>query len=89
MRFSQCGLLCFSLAVASARPSVLFLSLAGAYGVVISALNRETGQKVAIKKMTPMAETKTDGVHALREIRLMRCVRWQCVSMQAATPGSC
>jgi serine/threonine protein kinase len=39
---------------------------------VISALNKETNQKVAIKKMTPMAETKVDGVHALREIRLMR-----------------
>lgn len=86
----------------------------GAYGVVISALNKETGEKVAIKKMTvctnssctfaalagimsaadppprrscspaatappsappylqPMCETRTDGVHALREVRLMR-----------------
>lgn len=44
----------------------------GAFGVVCSALNKETGQKVAIKKMTPMAESKVDGVHALREIRLMR-----------------
>ena len=47
---------------------------AGAYGVVISAINKETEQKVAIKKMTPMAETRVDGVHALRETRLMRCV---------------
>ena len=40
--------------------------------MVISALNKETGQKVAIKKMAPMAESRTDGVHALREARLMR-----------------
>ena len=49
-----------------------FAICTGAYGVVCSALNKETGGKVAIKKMTPMAATKVDGVHALREIRLMR-----------------
>lgn len=44
----------------------------GAYGVVIAALNKETGQKVAIKRMDRMCYDRIDGVHALREIRLMR-----------------
>lgn len=44
----------------------------GAYGVVCACKNKETGAKVAIKRMCPMAATKVDGIHALREIRLMR-----------------
>ena len=44
----------------------------GAYGVVVAARNRETGAKVAIKKIAPMCATAVDGKHTLREIRLMR-----------------
>lgn len=44
----------------------------GAYGVVCAAKNKETGAKVAIKKITPMCSTSVDGKHTLREIRLMR-----------------
>ena len=44
----------------------------GAYGVVCAAKNRETGGKVAIKKITPMCATTVDGKHTLREVRLMR-----------------
>jgi serine/threonine protein kinase len=44
----------------------------GAYGVVCAAKNRETGAKVAIKRISPMCATPTDGKHTLREIRLMR-----------------
>lgn len=44
----------------------------GAYGVVIACKNQETGQKVALKKITPMSATATDGKHTLREIRLCR-----------------
>jgi hypothetical protein len=34
---------------------------AGAYGVVCAAKNKETGSKVAIKKITPAAGTAIDG----------------------------
>jgi len=44
----------------------------GAYGVVVAAKNKDTNSKVAIKKIAPMAHNKSDGVHTLREIRLMR-----------------
>jgi mitogen-activated protein kinase 6 len=44
----------------------------GAYGIVVAALNRDTGRKVAIKRVSPMARTIVDAKHTLREIRLMR-----------------
>jgi serine/threonine protein kinase len=39
---------------------------------VCAAKNKDTGAKVAIKKITPMCSTSVDGKHTLREIRLMR-----------------
>jgi serine/threonine protein kinase len=45
----------------------------GAYGTVVAVRQKDTGKKYAIKKMSPMAATKADAVHALREIR---CMRW-------------
>lgn len=44
----------------------------GAYGVVCACRNAETGSKVAIKRISPMAASRVDGLHVLREIRLMR-----------------
>lgn len=44
----------------------------GAYGVVISALNTETGQKVAIKKITRAFDDLVDAKRILREITLLR-----------------
>jgi len=44
----------------------------GAYGVVISALDKETGEKVAIKKITRAFEDPVDGKRILREIKLMK-----------------
>lgn len=44
----------------------------GTYGVVCSAMNKQTQQKVAIKKITPMAGDDWDARHTLREVRLMR-----------------
>lgn len=44
----------------------------GAYGVVISAVNRETGQKVAIKKITRAFDDLVDAKRILREITLLR-----------------
>jgi hypothetical protein len=44
--------------------------------VVISALNKETNSKVAIKKMAPMAESRTDGAPALRPaVRISHAAR--------------
>ncbi len=44
----------------------------GAYGVVISALDKDTGNKVAIKKVTRAFEDPVDAKRVLREIKLMR-----------------
>ncbi|CAM9481568.1 unnamed protein product, partial [Choristocarpus tenellus] len=47
----------------------------GAYGVVISALNKETNQKVAIKKIARAFEDLMDAKRILREIKLLRMFR--------------
>lgn len=44
----------------------------GAYGVVCSARNTETGEKIAIKKISNAFENATDARRTLREIRLLR-----------------
>mmetsp|Transcript_22996 Transcript_22996/g.38506 ORF Transcript_22996/g.38506 Transcript_22996/m.38506 type:complete len:128 (+) Transcript_22996:238-621(+) len=44
----------------------------GAYGVVISALDKETGDKVAIKKISRAFEDPVDAKRILREIKLMK-----------------
>mmetsp|Transcript_28549 Transcript_28549/g.37369 ORF Transcript_28549/g.37369 Transcript_28549/m.37369 type:complete len:479 (+) Transcript_28549:51-1487(+) len=44
----------------------------GSYGVVCSAVDQRVNRKVAIKKITPMAQDIVDAKHVLREIRLMR-----------------
>jgi serine/threonine protein kinase len=44
----------------------------GAYGVVISALDKETGEKVAIKKISRAFEDPIDAKRILREIKLMK-----------------
>ena len=44
----------------------------GAYGVVISALDKETGDKVAIKKISRAFEDPIDAKRILREIKLMK-----------------
>jgi serine/threonine protein kinase len=45
---------------------------AGAYGVVASAIDRETGDKVAIKKVESVFDNLTDAKRILREVKLMR-----------------
>jgi serine/threonine protein kinase len=47
----------------------------GAYGVVCSARNKETGEKVAIKKITNAFENLIDARRTLREMMLLRCLR--------------
>ncbi|KAI9980878.1 hypothetical protein PInf_010223 [Phytophthora infestans] len=44
----------------------------GSYGVVCAAKDRDTGQCVAIKKVTPMAKRTTDAKHTLREVLLLQ-----------------
>jgi serine/threonine protein kinase len=44
----------------------------GAYGIVVACKNTQTGSKVAMKKITPMCASPTDGKHTLRELRLCR-----------------
>ena len=44
----------------------------GAYGVVISALNKDSGEKVAIKKISRAFEDPVDAKRILREIKLMK-----------------
>ncbi|TYH31359.1 hypothetical protein ES288_A01G167500v1 [Gossypium darwinii] len=47
----------------------------GSYGVVASAIDTHTGEKVAIKKMTNIFEHTPDAIRILREIKLLRLLR--------------
>lgn len=47
----------------------------GAYGVVCSSLNRETNEKVAIKKINNAFENRVDALRTLRELKLLRNLR--------------
>lgn len=47
----------------------------GAYGVVCSSINRETNEKVAIKKINNVFENRTDAMRTLRELKLLRHIR--------------
>ncbi|XP_052196952.1 mitogen-activated protein kinase 7-like [Diospyros lotus] len=47
----------------------------GAYGVVCSSINRETNEKVAIKKINNVFENRVDALRTLRELKLLRHVR--------------
>ncbi|RLN47685.1 hypothetical protein BBJ29_000576 [Phytophthora kernoviae] len=44
----------------------------GSYGIVCAAKDHETGQSVAIKKVTPMAKRAVDAKHTLREVLLLQ-----------------
>jgi serine/threonine protein kinase len=54
----------------------------GSYGVVVSAVDTSTREKVAIKKITPMAKDIVDAKHVLREIRLMRHMGFSFISLK-------
>ncbi|XP_051135583.1 mitogen-activated protein kinase 20-like isoform X2 [Andrographis paniculata] len=47
----------------------------GSYGVVCSAIDMLTGEKVAIKKITNIFEHNSDAIRILREIKLLRLLR--------------
>ncbi|KAL5079495.1 hypothetical protein RYX36_007916 [Vicia faba] len=47
----------------------------GSYGVVVSAVETSTGEKVAIKKINDVFEHVSDATRILREIKLLRLLR--------------
>ncbi|CAN8257721.1 unnamed protein product [Cochlearia groenlandica] len=47
----------------------------GAYGVVCSSINRETNERVAIKKIHNVFDNRVDALRTLRELKLLRHVR--------------
>ncbi|KAL5713313.1 mitogen-activated protein kinase [Ranunculus cassubicifolius] len=47
----------------------------GAYGIVCSSVNRETNEKVAIKKIHNVFENRVDALRTLRELKLLRHLR--------------
>jgi len=47
----------------------------GAYGIVCSSVNRETNEKVAIKKINNVFENRVDALRTLRELKLLRHLR--------------
>lgn len=47
----------------------------GAYGVVCSSINRETNEKVAIKKINNVFENRIDALRTLRELMLLGNIR--------------
>uniref|UniRef100_A0A6M2F369 mitogen-activated protein kinase n=1 Tax=Populus davidiana TaxID=266767 RepID=A0A6M2F369_9ROSI len=47
----------------------------GSYGVVASAIDTHTGERVAIKKMTNIFEHVSDATRILREIKLLRLLK--------------
>ncbi|XP_024959325.1 mitogen-activated protein kinase 15-like [Cynara cardunculus var. scolymus] len=59
----------------SNRYKILEIIGKGSYGVVCSAVDTHTGEKVAIKKITDIFEHASDAVRILREIKLLRLLR--------------
>ncbi|KAL5704724.1 mitogen-activated protein kinase [Ranunculus cassubicifolius] len=47
----------------------------GAYGIVCSSINRETNEKVAIKKINNAFDNRIDALRTLRELKLLRHLR--------------
>ena len=56
-------------------PTTIFVSGKGAYGIVCSAKDVITGEKVAIKKISNAFDNVTDATRTLREIQLLRHLR--------------
>ena len=63
------------------RESIIIYSLLqevigkGSYGVVCSAVDSKTGEKVAIKKINNVFDHVSDATRILREIKLLRLLR--------------
>ncbi|XP_022872619.1 mitogen-activated protein kinase 15-like isoform X2 [Olea europaea var. sylvestris] len=57
------------------RYKILEIIGKGSYGVVCSAIDTQTGEKVAIKKIKDIFEHSSDAIRILREIKLLRLLR--------------
>jgi serine/threonine protein kinase len=59
----------------TSRYKILEIIGKGSYGVVCSAVDSHTGEKVAIKKINDIFEHVSDATRILREIKLLRILR--------------
>jgi mitogen-activated protein kinase 1/3 len=59
----------------------------GAYGVVISALDKDTNKKVAIKKISKAFADPIDAKRILREIKLMKELNHENVRTASTLPA--
>jgi serine/threonine protein kinase len=59
----------------SCRYSIDTIIGKGSYGVVCSAVDNYTGEKVAIKKINNVFEHVSDATRILREIKLLRLLK--------------
>lgn len=59
----------------SSRYTLMEIMGKGSYGVVCSATDNNTGEKVAIKKITDVFEHVSDATRILREIKLLRYLK--------------
>ncbi|CAN4117646.1 unnamed protein product [Withania somnifera] len=57
------------------RYKILEIIGKGSYGVVCAAIDTQTGEKVAIKKITNIFEHNSDAIRILREIKLLRLLK--------------
>lgn len=48
----------------------------GSFGTVAAALDRETGKKLAIKHIHPIADSRSGARHILREVTIMKLLRY-------------
>lgn len=61
----------------------------GSYGVVCSALDNKTGEKVAIKKINNVFDHVSDATRILREIKLLRLLRHPGERAAMPVPSPC
>ncbi|KAK5775077.1 hypothetical protein PVK06_042944 [Gossypium arboreum] len=60
----------------------------GSYGIVCSSINRETNEKVAIKKISNVFQNHVDALRTLRELKLLRQIRHDNVIIKSSQPLS-
>lgn len=58
------------------RYKVVELLGCGSFGVVAAGLDRKTKKYVAIKRIHPIADKASDARHILREVAIMRLLRY-------------
>lgn len=77
-------------ALDSSRYKVLGLLGQGSFGTVAAGIDRNTGKKLAIKHISPVAGDRSDARHILREVVIMRLLRYHPnVSRKSHARGEC